>query len=136
LVERGHEYGTNTGRRRRTGWFDAVMLRHAVRLNSMSELAITKLDVLDTLPTVRLCVAYEHEGTKLTSMPYHQSVLHSVVPVYEDMPGWQTDLTGCREVADLPVAARNYLALLEEQVGVPITFVATGPGRDQYVQFA
>jgi adenylosuccinate synthase len=133
LVERGHEYGTNTGRRRRAGWFDAVMLRHAVRLNSLSELAITKLDVLDTLPTVRLCVAYEHEGVKLTAMPYHQSVLHDVVPVYEDMPGWQTDLTACREIADLPVAARNYLSLLEEQVGVPITFVTTGPDRDQHL---
>jgi adenylosuccinate synthase len=134
LIERGHEFGTNTGRRRRTGWFDAVMLRHAARLNSLSELAITKLDVLDTLSTLRLCVAYEHEGTKLTSMPYHQSVLHDVVPVYEDLPGWQTDLTACREVGDLPAAARNYLALVEEHVGVPITFVGTGPGRDQYVQ--
>jgi adenylosuccinate synthase len=134
LIERGHEFGTNTGRRRRTGWFDAVMLRHAARLNSLSELAITKLDVLDTLSILRVCVAYEHDGTKLTSMPYHQSVLHDVVPVYEDLPGWQTDLTACRESADLPAAARDYLALLEEHVGVPITFVGTGPGRDQYVQ--
>ena len=112
LVERGKEFGTNTGRRRRTGWFDAVMLRHAVRLNSLSEVAITKLDVLDTLDTVKMCVAYEYEGQKLTTMPYHQSVLHDVVPIYEELPGWRTDLGQAREVGELPAAARQYLALL------------------------
>src|SRR5204862_1752682 len=89
LVTTGHEFGTNTGRRRRTGWFDAVMMRHAVRLNSLSELAITKLDVLDTLDVVKVCVAYEHEGATLTTMPYHQSVLHDVRPVFEELSGWQ-----------------------------------------------
>jgi adenylosuccinate synthase len=134
LVERGHEFGTNTGRRRRTGWLDAVMLRQAVRLNSLSELAVLKLDVLDTLDTVKVCVAYEYEGERLTSMPYHQSVLHDVTPVFEERPGWQIDLTGCREVRDLPVAARQYLELIEAEVRVPVTFVGTGPERDQYVQ--
>jgi adenylosuccinate synthase len=134
LVERGHEFGTNTGRRRRTGWFDAVMLRHAVRVNSLSELAVLKLDVLDTLDTVKVCTAYEYEGQKLTSLPYHQSVLHDVEPVYAELPGWRTDLTGCRQPGDLPSEARQFLALLQEQVGVPITFVGTGPERDQYVQ--
>jgi len=133
LVERGREFGTNTGRRRRTGWFDAVMLRQAVRLNSLSEVAITKLDVLDPLETVKLCVAYEHNGRHLTTMPYHQSVLHDVTPIYEECPGWQQDLSFCREVADLPGKARYYLDLLEREVGVPVTFVGTGPGRDQYV---
>jgi adenylosuccinate synthase len=136
LVERGHEFGTNTGRRRRTGWFDAVMARQAVRLNSLSELAVTKLDILDTLDVVKICVAYEHEGQKLTSMPYHQSVLHDVTPVYEELPGWRTDLSGCRRPGDLPAAARQFLGVLEEQVGVAIRFVGTGPERDQYVQFA
>jgi adenylosuccinate synthase len=135
LVDRGHEFGTNTGRRRRTGWFDAVMLRHAARLNSLSELGVTKLDVLDTLDVVKICVAYEHDGAKVSTLPYHQSVLHDVVPVYVELPGWQTDLTGCREPHDLPQEARQYLAALEEQVGVPIRFVGIGPGRDQYVQF-
>src|SRR5438309_5402544 len=93
LVERGHEYGTNTGRRRRAGWFDAVMLRHAVQLNSLSEVALTKLDVLDPLETVKVCVAYEAEGTRYEHVPYHQSVLHKVKPVYEEMPGWKTDLS-------------------------------------------
>src|SRR5215213_6661284 len=86
LVDRGAEFGTVTGRRRRPGWFDAVMVRHAVRLNGITELAITKLDVLDTFETLRVCVAYESEGERLHDLPYHQSVLHKVVPVYEDLP--------------------------------------------------
>jgi adenylosuccinate synthase len=136
LVDTGHEYGTNTGRRRRTGWFDAVMLRHAVRLNSLSELAITKLDVLDGLDTVKVCVAYEHQGARIDRLPYHQSVLHHVTPIYKEMPGWKTDISQCRELNDLPVAARNYIDLLCEQVGVPISYVGTGAERDQYVQIA
>jgi adenylosuccinate synthase len=136
LVTTGREFGTNTGRRRRTGWFDAVMMRHAVRLNSLSELAITKLDVFDDLDTVKMCVAYEHEGERMEQMPYHQSVLHHVKPIYKEMPGWKTVLAGCREVGQLPAAARDYLALLAEQVGVPITYVGVGPERDQYVQYA
>ena len=112
-----------------------VMLRHAVRLNSLSELAVMKLDVLDTLDVVKICVAYEHDGVKTTAMPYHQSVLHDVTPAYVELPGWRRDLTSCREVADLPQEARQYLALLEEHVGVPVRFVGVGPGRDQYVQF-
>jgi adenylosuccinate synthase len=134
IVDRGHEYGVNTGRRRRPGWFDAVMLRHAARLNSLTELAVMKLDVLDTLDTVRVCVAYDHGGERLTHLPYHQSVVHDVTPVYEELPGWQTDLTSVREPGDLPSEARDYLAVLEEQVGVPITFAGIGPGRDQYVK--
>ncbi len=136
LVERGHEFGTNTGRRRRTGWVDAVMLRHAVRLNSLSELAIMKLDVLDEFDVVKVCVAYEHDGVKLTTLPYHQSVLHDVMPSYIELPGWHVDLTACREVADLPSEARQFLAVLEEHVGVSSRFVGTGPGRDQYVQLS
>jgi adenylosuccinate synthase len=134
LVERGHEFGTNTGRRRRTGWFDAVMLRHAVRVNSLSEVAITKLDVLDTLDVVKVCVGYLHDGRQIRSMPYHQSVLHDVTPVYEELAGWRTDLSDRHEVAELPGKARDYLAVLEREIGVPVTYVGTGPGRDQYVQ--
>ena len=94
LVERGHEFGTNTGRRRRCGWFDAVMLRQAVRLNSLTEVALTKLDVLDTFETVKVCVAYEADGIRFTHLPYHQSTFHKAVPVYEELPGWRTDLVG------------------------------------------
>ncbi|HVB05720.1 MAG TPA: adenylosuccinate synthase [Acidimicrobiales bacterium] len=136
LVERGHEYGTNTGRRRRPGWLDLVMLRHAVRLNSISEIALTKLDVLSALPTVKLCVGYEADGERLTRLPYHQSVLHHVTPVYEEFPGWQEDLTRVTSTADLPAAARDYVSCIAEHCGAPVSFVGVGPGREQYVRFA
>jgi adenylosuccinate synthase len=136
LVDRGGEYGTNTGRRRRPGWFDAVMMRQAVRLNSLSEIALTKLDVLDTLPTLKVCVAYELDGERFTHLPYHQSVLHKVTPVYEELPGWQTDLTASTEPTHLPDAARAYIEFLEAQVGVPIRLVGVGPGREQFLHFA
>jgi adenylosuccinate synthase len=132
IVERGREFGTNTGRRRRPGWFDAVMVRHAVRVNSLSEVAITKLDVLDSLDSVKVCTAYEIDGERTTALPYHQSDLHKVVPVYTELDGWKQDLTAVRERRQLPAAAARYLELLEEQVGVPITLVGSGPARDQY----
>ena len=136
LVDVGHEYGTNTGRRRRTGWFDAVMLRHAVRLNSLSEVALTKLDVLDSLETVKVCVAYDLDGERYEHLPYHQSVLHHVTPVYEELPGWKTDLSAATERRHLPKAALDYVAFLEEQVRVPIGLVGVGPGREQFLHFA
>jgi adenylosuccinate synthase len=135
LVERGQEFGTNTGRRRRTGWFDAVMLRQAARLNSLTEIALTKLDVLDGFDTLRVCVAYEADGTRYDHVPYHQSVLHKATPVYEDLPGWASDLTGATSLDDLPVAAKDYVGFLAEQVGVPIRLVGVGPGREQFVDF-
>lgn len=133
LVDRGHEYGTNTGRRRRPGWFDAVMLRHAVRLNSLSEVAITKLDVLDAFATVKVCVAYEAHGQRIDRFPDDQSLLHAVTPVYEELPGWATDLSAFTELHQLPAAAQKYLDFLEAQVQVPVTLVGVGPGRDQFV---
>lgn len=136
LVDVGHEYGTNTGRRRRPGWFDAVMLRHAVRLNSLSEVALTKLDVLDTLDTVKVCVAYEIDGQRVERLPYHQSELHKATPIYEELPGWNTELSGCTERSQLPPQAQDYLGFLEQQVGVPITLVGVGPGREQFLHFA
>jgi adenylosuccinate synthase len=136
LVDRGHEFGTNTGRRRRPGWFDAVMMRHAVRLNSLSEVALTKLDVFDTLPELKVCVAYELDGERFEHLPYHQSVLHKVRPIYATLPGWQTDLSTLTERHQLPQQALDYVGFLEEQVGVPIRLVGVGPGRDQYLHFA
>ncbi len=135
LVERGREFGTNTGRRRRTGWFDAVMARQAVRLNSLSEIALTKLDVLDSFSTLRVCVAYEHGGVRYDHIPYHQSVLHSASPVYEELPGWGEDTSAVTDVADLPPAARDYVDRLAELAGVPIDLVGVGPGREQFVRF-
>jgi adenylosuccinate synthase len=135
LIDIGHEYGTNTGRRRRTGWFDAVMLRHAVRLNSLSELAVTKLDVFDTFDSVKICVAYELDGEVFTHMPYHQSVLHKVTPIYEEFSGWNSDITSATTREELPAEALAYLTFLEAQVGVPIGLVGVGPGRDQFLRF-
>jgi adenylosuccinate synthase len=109
------------------------MLRHAVRLNSLSELAITKLDVLDTFDTVKVCVAYEADGRRIDRFPDDQSLLHKLRPVYEELPGWRQDLSSITEVGDLPAAARDYLAFLEEQVGTPVRLVGVGPGRDQFV---
>jgi adenylosuccinate synthase len=136
LVDRGHEYGVNTKRRRRPGWFDAVMLRHAVRLNSLSELSITKLDILDTFDSLKVCVAYDVGGVRHEHLPYHQSDLHAATPIYEELPGWQEDLSKITERSDLPSAAVSYLEFLQAQVGVPISIVGTGPGRDQYVHFS
>ena len=135
FVDVGHEYGTNTGRRRRCGWFDAVMLRHAARLNSLSEIALTKLDILDALNTVKVCVAYEIDGERVETMPYHQSEFHKARPIYEELPGWQTDISECREPGDLPAAAQAYVRLLEERVGVPVSIIGVGPGREQYVHW-
>ena len=134
LVERGHEFGTNTGRRRRVGWFDAVLARQARRLNSLTEIALTKLDVLDAFDEIKVCVAYEAGGTRYAYPPYHQSVLHEVTPIYETLPGWREDLTGLTDAADLPAAARDYVAFLAATIGVPISVVGVGPGRDQFVR--
>lgn len=133
LVDVGQEFGTNTGRRRRVGWFDCVMLRHAARLNSLSEIALTKLDILDQLDTVKVCVAYEIDGVRTTKMPYHQTDFHKAIPIYEELPGWKTDISKCTEPGDLPPNAQAYVAMLEEHVGVPITLIGVGPGRSQYV---
>ena len=135
LVDRGHEFGTNTGRRRRPGWFDAVMMRQAVRLNSLTELAVTKLDVLDAFDTLKVCTAYEADGDTYLHPPYHQSVLHKVKPVYEELPGWNTDLTAATTLDDLPAEAKNYLQFLSDACGVPVGMVGVGPGREQFVQF-
>jgi adenylosuccinate synthase len=136
LVERGHEYGTNTGRRRRPGWLDLVMLRQAVRLNSVSEIAVTKLDVLSALERVRLCVAYEADGDRFERVPYHQSLFHRVQPVYEELPGWKEDLSNVTELSALPRAARLYIDRIAEYARVPVSYVGVGPDRDQYVRFA
>ena len=134
LVERGHEFGTNTGRRRRVGWFDAVMARQAARLNSLTEIALTKLDVLDTLDEISVCVGYEANAVRYDYPPYHQSVLHDVKPVYETLPGWGTDITASTQYDDLPGAAKDYVRFLEETIGVTISVLGVGPGREQFVR--
>jgi adenylosuccinate synthase len=136
LVERGHEFGTNTGRRRRAGWFDGVMLRHAVRLNGLTDIFLTKLDILDPLPTLKVCVAYEVDGERLDHLPYHQSVLHRVQPVYEELPGWESPISDAKTLEELPQRARDYVLFLAEQGGVPVSYVGVGPERLQTVHVA
>jgi adenylosuccinate synthase len=134
MVERGHEYGTTTGRERRCGWMDLVALRYAVRLNAMSALTITKLDVLSGLDTLRVAVRYRsREGAVLDSFPYHQSILHSAEPEYEELPGFAVDISSCRSEVDLPPQARAYLDFIADFVGVPIRLVGVGPSRDQVI---
>jgi len=134
MLQRGHEFGTTTGRRRRCGWMDLVALRYAVRLNRMDALAITKLDVLSGIGPLRLAVRYRSkEGAVLDTFPYHQSILHSATPEYEEVPGFDLDLTSCREASDLPQEARDYLGFIAEFVGVPVRLVGVGPDREQVI---
>ncbi len=134
LRENGHEFGTTTGRPRRCGWIDLVALRYACRLNTLDALVITKLDVLTGLDTIKVCTEYRgSDDATFETFPYHQSVLHKARGVYEELPGWSEDITGCRTEAELPQAARDYLAFLAERVGTPIVQVGVGPGREQQI---
>jgi adenylosuccinate synthase len=134
LVERGNEFGTNTGRRRRTGWLDLVMLRHAVRLNTCTELALTKLDILSPLSELKVCVGYVgDDGAQYDHVPYHQSVLHKVTPVYETLPGWGTEIEAAGRIEELPARARDYVKFVEDFVGVRVSIVGVGPARDQTI---
>jgi adenylosuccinate synthase len=134
LRERGGERGTTTGRERRCGWLDLVALRYAMRLNRLSALAITKLDVLAGIHPLRVAVRYRSsEGALLDELPYHQSVLHAAEAEYEDLPGFEAEIGGCRRLADLPREARDYLDFVAERAGVPVRLVGVGPGRDQVI---
>jgi len=134
LRESGGEYGTTTGRARRVGWIDLVALRYAARINSLSGMVITKLDVLSGFDSLQLATGYRGEdGAEFEQFPYHQSVLHHSTGRYIEMPGWSEDLTECRAIEDLPEAARNYISFIEEFVGVPVTLIGVGPARDQII---
>jgi len=135
LVDIGREFGTVTGRRRRPGWLDCVMLRHAVRVNTLTEFALTKLDVLDDFDEVKVCVGYELDGRRLVGYPDRSDVLARVVPVYETLPGWKTSLRECRSVSDLPAAARRFVELVEARTGTPVRIVGVGPERDDVVMW-
>ena len=136
LRERGAEYGTSTGRPRRCGWYDAVAVRFSVRLAGYSSIALTKLDVLDSFASVRACVSYRDPATgrEWTTVPASISVYQRLQPVYEDLPGWQADTTGCRTWDELPVGARAYVERLEALAGVPISHVSVGRERDQMIE--
>ncbi|MBE9403772.1 adenylosuccinate synthase [Brachybacterium sp. p3-SID1565] len=126
----GGEVGVNTGRPRRCGWYDALMIRYAVRVNGFTDLVLTKLDVLTGIEEVPICVAYDVDGTLHHEMPMTQTEFHHAEPVYETMPGWTEDISGCRTVEELPEAARNYVKRLEELAGCRISAIGVGPDRE------
>ncbi|HMW49565.1 MAG TPA: adenylosuccinate synthase [Cellvibrionaceae bacterium] len=129
LGKKGHEFGATTGRKRRTGWFDAVALRHAVRINSVSGLCLTKLDVLDGLDEVKICTGYHDAQGNPVGVPFDADGWSSVLPVYETMPGWQESTVGATQLDQLPVNARNYINRIEQLVGASVDIVSTGPDR-------
>jgi adenylosuccinate synthase len=129
----GMEYGTTTGRERRCGWFDAVVARHAVRVNGITDLVVTKLDVLSGLEKVPICVAYEVDGERVDEMPMTQTAFHHARPVYEELDGWWEDITKCRTVQEMPDNARRYVERIEELAGARVSVVGVGPGRDENV---
>jgi adenylosuccinate synthase len=133
LARRGHEFGSTTGRARRCGWFDAVALRQAVQINSISGLCITKLDVLDGLDTIRICVDYQTPEGGQGSARFASEYYADIKPVYEEIPGWQDSTLGIRRFDDLPAAAQHYLRRIEESVGVSIDIISTGPDREETI---
>ncbi len=133
MIELGGEYGTVTGRRRRCGWLDLVALRYAVRVNSLTEIFLTKLDILSAFDTIKVAVGYRSLGESYDEFPRQQRVLYNCTPVYETLPGWSTDISGVREYDELPKEARAYIEFIEERVGVPVSWISVGPERHQLV---
>jgi adenylosuccinate synthase len=133
LREKGHEYGTTTGRPRRCGWYDAPIARYSARINGVTDFVLTKLDVLTGLDKIPVCVAYDVDGTRVDEVPWSQSDFHHASPIYEYFPGWSEDLTGIREFDDLPQAAKDYVLALEAMSGARISAIGVGPSRDAIV---
>ncbi len=136
IAQRGHEYGTVTGRPRRVGWFDAVPLRYAVAVNSVSSIMLNKLDILSGVDPIRVCVAYEIDGRRVETWPSSGAALARATPVYEAFDGWDEPIHGVRSLADLPENARRYVTAIEEHAGVPIVLVSVGPERSQTIERA
>ena len=133
LRETGHEFGTVTGRSRRCGWFDSVVVRYAAMLNSLDYLAITRLDILDGLDTINICKGYMYKGIELKEYPESLNILQDVEPVYEELPGWKTDISGCKSYDELPENARYYVERISQLVGVPLGIVSVGPDWSQTI---
>ncbi len=133
LGVKGHEFGATTGRSRRCGWFDAVLMRRSRQVNGLSSLCLTKLDVLDGLKELKICNGYRYQGQELSVAPIGADALAKCEPVYESMPGWSENTQGVQSLAELPQAAQNYIARLSELVGVPIDIVSTGPDRAETI---
>ena len=133
LIEKGAEFGVVTGRRRRCGWLDLISLKYSVRINSLTELFITKLDVLSGLEELKLCVGYENKNEVTTDYPYDQNILNTAEPVYEILDGWTEDITSVNKFDDLPENAKKYINAIEDFIEVPITFISVGPERNQNI---
>ncbi len=133
IRERGHEYGTTTGRPRRTGWLDTVVVKYACQLSQIDCLAITRLDILDTLPSLKICTGYRYKGKPLHEYPASLKMLDAVEPVYEELPGWQQDISGIRRYEDLPLKARRYVERLSECSGARLGIISVGPDREQTI---
>ena len=133
IRERGDEYGATTGRPRRCGWFDAVVLRYAARINGLDTVALTKLDILDRCETVKVCTGYRYRGDLLTDLPEEETVLKEAEPVYEELSGWMAPTSHAKHEGDLPAKARRYLERLEELIGVPLCLISTGAVRDETI---
>jgi len=129
----GGEFGTTTGRPRRIGWFDALVVEQAVRVNAVTDVVLTKLDTLTGWDRVRIVVGYEIGGVRHDVMPLSQTDIHHAQPIYEDLPGWNEDLSGCRSFGELPAAAQAYVRRIEELIGCRISGIGVGPGREQWV---
>ena len=134
IRERAHEYGTTTGRPRRCGWFDAVAGRFSTRINGFTGVALTRLDILDSLPSLKICVSYELEGKTIDYFPSNIAVLEKCRPVYEELPGWQVPTTHIREYEQLPPEARQYITRLEELIACPVSLICVGPEREQTIE--
>jgi adenylosuccinate synthase len=130
----GNEYGSTTGRPRRIGYLDIVMLKHALRITGVNQLAITLLDVLSVVDTIKICVAYDMHGQRTTLVPAHAQDLANVKPIYETVPGWKVPIQDCQSFAELPKEAQAYLHKIQAHLGVPIRFISNGPKREQLIE--
>lgn len=133
LRQTGGEFGATTGRPRRCGWFDAMVIRYSVRVNGLTGIALTKLDVLSDFDTIKVCTGYTYQGKALETLPAALEIFENCQPVYEELPGWRSDITGAKSFEDLPENARSYVHRLEELAGCPIVMVSVGPRRDQTI---
>lgn len=133
IREIGHEYGVTTGRPRRCGWFDAVVVKYSARINGMTGISLMLLDVLDAFDTIKLCYQYDYKGEKIDHFPARLEIIEECKPVYKELPGWKCDISGCRNFDELPQQAKDYIKAIEETTGVPVKIISVGPRRDQTI---
>ena len=134
MAERGHEFGSTTGRPRRCGWFDVPAMRHSIQINGVTSIALMKVDVLDTLTEIKICTGYQYQQQTLLTMPLDPVILSECTPIYESMPGWQSNTFGLTEMEQLPEVCVAYIRRIEQLCGVPLSMVSTGPERNQTIQ--